>query len=101
MAKTFFIQANEKLLIERDYGALGKEAHTANGPMSLELARETVEANDSVDSPVVAVFRVDLNPMELNIENVTEDVMVEIIDHDPDISWDRHVKASCSPSLYI
>ena len=105
MAQKFFIQGNERLLIDKDYGALGLEAVTVDGPMSIDTAREVVEEQQFKTSKVVRVFRVNLNPSELNIEDITEDVLIQPEEFDPDIdpdpSWTSHVKASKSTDLYI
>ena len=105
MAQKFFIQHGERLLIDKDYGALGLEAVTVDGPMSIDTAREVVEEQQFKTSKVVNVFRVNLDPNAPNIENITEDVLTPVIEHDPDIdpdpSWTAHIRASKSKDLYV
>lgn len=99
MAHSFFIQANERLLIDRDFGPIGMEAITVDGPMSIETAREAFENYDNA----TAAYRLSLS--DLNIENVTEDIKPVCIEHDPDIdpdpSWTRHMRSMSDTARFI
>ena len=95
MAQKFFIHSHEKLLIERDYGSLGTEITSLDGPMTLEEA----QIEFAQDGKEYRAFRFDGDLV--NIENVTEDLFVEPEVNPVDNSWVAHVRASKSTSLYI
>ena len=89
-----FIQAHEKLLIERDWGKQGTEITSVDGPMSLDGAKEEF----SQDGREVRAWRFD--PAISNAEDVSEDLQ-PVEDAEPDHSWLAHVKSCKSTSLYI
>ena len=91
----FFIQGSEVLLIESGHGSLGTQMLSHDGPMTKAEAQELFNQ----DGNEVRAFRFD--PEDLNVENVTEDLVIQVVDHAPDLSWDRHVKACQATNLYI
>ena len=70
MADHLFIQPDEKLLIERDWGRVGTEVTDCDGAYTLEDAQELF----AQDGREVRAFRFNIH--SLNIEDVTEDLRV-------------------------
>jgi len=88
-----FIQSNEKLLIERLWDRGETEITDLDGPMTLEKAREEF----AQDGREFRAFR--FSPTDVNVENVTDELAVEIIETDWTIP--RHERSMSDTARFI